>query len=104
MKNGQLPLSLSRRKPGPMLLLHRIFQAIAVPYRRLPARAVGTMDPGISLGKLRGSVARMILAQSLSLRLTHPTSLDVAASETWQPPDLLFFIGGRSTQFRDLSR
>jgi hypothetical protein len=57
MKNWQLPLLLSRRKPGSMLLLSRTFRAIAAPYQRLPARAVGTMDPGISPGKMRGSVA-----------------------------------------------
>ena len=64
MKNWQLPLSLSRRKPGSMLLLPRTLQAIAVLYQRLPARAVGTMDPGISPGKIEGVGYRMVLAQS----------------------------------------
>jgi hypothetical protein len=39
-------LSLSRRKPGPMALLPRASQAMAVPYQRPQARAAGTMDPG----------------------------------------------------------
>src|SRR5690242_10402268 len=59
-----------------MLLLPRTLQAIAVLYR-LPARAVRTMDPGISPGKIEGAACRMVLAQPLSS--IHPTRLALSA-------------------------
>ena len=56
MKNWQLLLPLSRRKPGPMTWRPRTSHAIAVAYRRPQARAAERSTPAFA-GKTNGSVA-----------------------------------------------